>query len=170
MAGDGGGDARLECLKIFILLVLLHPGRRQLDDLGEHPFEARGVQTDGRRLDCQSLRPKWLDLEPISLQFVGYFGEYHHLPRLELHKQGHQEPLALHVFYIPLAQDLFEQDALVGDVLVDDPESVFAGGQNERLAELAECLQRPQMIEVLGGLLGLDLGCGLGGREGGAEA
>ena len=43
-------------------------------------------------------------------------------------------------------------------MLVDDPQSVVAGGQNERLAQLPQRAQRAQMVEVGGGLLGLDQG------------
>ena len=43
-------------------------------------------------------------------------------------------------------------------MLVDDPQAVFAGGQNEGLAQLAQRTQRAQLVQVGGGLLGLDQG------------
>jgi hypothetical protein len=45
----------------------------------------------------------------------------------------------------------------VGDVLVDDPEAVFASGQNERLAELAQRLEGAEVVQVLRRLLGFHL-------------
>jgi hypothetical protein len=37
-----------------------------------------------------------------------------------------------------LAENFFEQDALVGDVLVDDPEAIGSGGNDEAVVELAD--------------------------------
>ena len=39
-----------------------------------------------------------------------------------------------------LAEDFLEEDALVGDVLIDDPEAFFVGGEDEGVAKLAERL------------------------------
>ena len=47
-------------------------------------------------------------------------------------------------------------------MLVDDPQSIVACGQNERLAQLPERLERAQVVEAGGGLLGFDQGCGRG--------
>src|ERR1035437_488734 len=43
-------------------------------------------------------------------------------------------------------------------MLVDDPQAVVAGGQNEGLAQLPQRPERAQVVEVGGGLLGLDQG------------
>ena len=52
------------------------------------------------------------------------------------------------MFGVALAEDFFEEDALVGDVLVDDPEAFFVGGQDEGVAELAEGLEGGEGVEV----------------------
>ena len=43
----------------------------------------------------------------------------------------------LHAAGGAVCQNLLEQDALVGHVLVDDPEAVAAGGNDEALVDLA---------------------------------
>ncbi len=42
--------------------------------------------------------------------------------------------------------DLLEEDALVGHVLVDDRQALFVGGDDERVAELAERHHRPEQL------------------------
>src|SRR5262249_24370713 len=50
----------------------------------------------------------------------------------------HHELLSLRCAVGTIAQDFLEQDALVGYVLVDDPEPIGAGGTDEALADLTE--------------------------------
>ena len=47
-----------------------------------------------------------------------------------------------HALDLARAQDFLEEHALVGDVLIDDPQSFVVDGENERLAHLAEGLER----------------------------
>ncbi|HTC74092.1 MAG TPA: hypothetical protein VK684_00860 [Edaphobacter sp.] len=54
---------------------------------------------------------------------------------------------------VAIAKDLFEEDALVGYVLVDYPEAFFVGGEDEGVAELAEGLEGGEGGEGVG-LLG----------------
>ena len=61
-------------------------------------------------------------------------------------------------FHLAVAENLFKQHPLVGHVLVDDPEPVFAGGEDERIPQLAQRPERAELVQGPGGLLGLDLG------------
>ena len=56
----------------------------------------------------------------------------------QLEHDRHQQPLLLHPAGGLLPQHLLEQDALVRHVLVDDPEAVAAGGDDEALVDLAQ--------------------------------
>ena len=56
--------------------------------------------------------------------------------------------MALHFFNLSIAQNFFKKNAFVGHVLVDNPQSVLAGGQNEGLAELRQRPERGQVVEV----------------------
>ena len=49
---------------------------------------------------------------------------------------------------VAFAQDLFEEHALVRDVLVDDPEAFIVDGEDEGVAQLAERLERGERVEV----------------------
>ena len=77
-------------------------------------------------------------------------GEGDHLRGQEIDQQGHEQALALDLFGVALAQDLFKEDALVGDVLVDDPEAFVVDGEDEGVAQLAEGLEGGERAE--GGL------------------
>ena len=71
---------------------------------------------------------------------------------------GISRPLALDFFHLAVAQDFFKKHSFVCDVLVNDPQAVVAGGQNEGFAQLAEGFERAEMVEGGGGLLGFDEG------------
>ena len=44
-------------------------------------------------------------------------------------------------------------------MLVNDPQTVFSGGKNERFAQLTQRTQRAKLVKVGCGLLGLDHSC-----------
>ena len=71
-----------------------------------------------------------------------------HLVWLQIDQHGHQQPLTLDALDFALAQDLLEEHALVGDMLVDDPEALVVDGENERLAQLPQRLERCERVEV----------------------
>ncbi len=62
----------------------------------------------------------------------------------EIEQQRHQKLLALHAALSLLPQDFFEQNALVRDMLVDDPKAVASGRDDEAVVNLAE---RPKIGE-----------------------
>ena len=116
-------------------------------------------QADRSGLDCKCLRAKGFYLKAISLQFVGNLSKNHHLPRLQLDQQGHQQALALDLLYLAIAQNLFKKHSFVCHMLVDDPEAILSGGQDEGLAKLSQRPQGAELVEVGGSLFGFDLGC-----------
>jgi len=79
-----------------------------------------------------------LGLETGGVQLVGDARVIDLLFGGELQNQRHQQALHLHAAGGALLHHLLEEDALVSDVLVDDPESVAAGGDDETLVDLAE--------------------------------
>ena len=90
------------------------------------------------------------------LEFVGDLGEDGLLRRSKFKDDGHQKALAFDFLRGTLFQDAFKQDALVGDVLVDDPESVFVYGEDERVTDLSQRTQRRER-----GQRGIFFGCGV---------
>ena len=62
----------------------------------------------------------------------------------ELQNQRHEQALHLDASGGALLHHLFEQNALVRHVLVDNPQAVAAGGEDEAFVDLAE---RPQIGE-----------------------
>ena len=75
------------------------------------------------------------------MQFVGDARVVDLLLGRELQDQRHQQALHLHAAGGALLHHLLEQDALVRHVLVDDPQAVAAGGDDEALVDLAERAQ-----------------------------
>ena len=82
---------------------------------------------------------------------------------LQLHQQRHEQALALDAFHLAVPEDLLKKHPFVCNMLVDDPQSIVAGGQNEGLAKLAERLERAETVEGGGCLFGFDQGGGCGG-------
>ena len=66
-------------------------------------------------------------------------------------------------FHLAVAEDLLKKHSLVCNVLVDDPQSIVTGSQNEGVPQLAERLERAKAVEGIGGLLGFNEGCRGGG-------
>jgi hypothetical protein len=99
-------------------------------------------ETDRRGLDGEGAGTKGLGFESVAIEFLRDLGEGDHLGGEEVDQQRHEEALALDLLGVAVAQDLFEEDALVGDMLVDEPEALFVGGEDEGVAELAEGLER----------------------------
>ena len=77
-------------------------------------------------------------------------GEGDHLRGEQVDEERHEEALALDLFGVALAEDFFEEDALVGYVLVDDPEAFFVGGEDEGVAELAQGFEGGEGVEGVG--------------------
>ena len=150
VAGDGGGDATAAGLRVFTLLVAVGDG----EDLFEHVLEFDTFQADGGGFDGEGAGAEGLDFEAVAVEFFGDLGEGDHLGGEEIDEQGHEETLALDLLGIAFAEDLFEEDALVGYVLVDDPEAFFVGGEDEGVAELAQGLEGGEGGEGVGLLWG----------------
>ncbi len=78
-----------------------------------------------------------LGFEARRFQVAGDSFVFHLLSRSQLKNDGEQKALLLDASSLHLRQHLFEQNALVGDVLIDDPKAVAAGGDDEAIVELA---------------------------------
>ncbi len=81
-------------------------------------------------------------------KFFGNLRKNHHLPGFELDQQGHQQALALDFLDLAVAQNFFKKNTFVCHMLVDDPQAVVAGGQDEGLAQLAEGPQRARWLRL----------------------
>jgi hypothetical protein len=79
-----------------------------------------------------------LGLETVVLQFVGYFSKDGLLGRGQFENDWHEQALAFHFLCHALPQDAFEQDSLMGYVLVDDPEAIFVYCEDKRIADLSQ--------------------------------
>jgi len=158
VAGHAGGDAAAVCLRVFSLPVAVRDG----EDLFEHALELDAFEASRGGFDGEGAWAEGLSFEAVAVEFVGDLGEGDHLSGEEVDEQRHEEPLALDLLGVAFAQDLFEEDALVRDVLVDDPETFFVGGKNEGVAELAERLECGEGGEGVGLLGGRFVVCGFG--------
>jgi len=148
VAGDGGGDAGAEGDKGFCGRPFVGVGGGLIDDLAEGPLELCAFQSHRGSFDCKCLRTKGFHLEAIALKLLGDLREDDHLGRFELDQKRHQQALALDALDLAVVEDFLEQNALVGDVLIDDPEAIFARSEDEGFSELAEGSERAQMIEI----------------------
>ena len=94
----------------------------------------RGLHRDGAIAER-------LGLEARCVQFLGDARVIDLLLRRELQDHRHQQPLHFHASGGALFQHLLEQNALMRHVLVDDPQPVASGGDDEALVDLAERAQ-----------------------------
>ena len=111
------------------------------EDLFKHAFELAAFEADGSGLDGERARAEGLGFEAVAVELFGDGSEGDHLGGEEFDEDGHEEALTLDAFGGALAHDFFEEDAFVGDVLVDDPEALFVDGEDEGVAELTEGLE-----------------------------
>ena len=124
MAGDTGRDAAAAGFGVFGLPVAIGDG----EDFFEHALEFDSFETDRGGFDGEGAGAEGFGFEAVAVQFSGDLGEGDHLCGKEVDEQWHEEALALNLFGVAFAEDLFEKNAFVGYVLVDDPEALFVGG------------------------------------------
>ena len=147
VAGDGGGDAGAGGFEV----VGLGGGSGLLEDFMDHALELAAGEAGGRGFDGDGVGAEGLGFAAVVLQFRGNGGEDDHLLGKQVDEHGHEEALALDAFRLALAEDFFEENALVGDVLIDDPEAFIVGGEDEGFAELAQGFERGEGVEGGGG-------------------
>ena len=107
----------------------------------------------GGCLHRDGARAEGFDLEAVAIQFVGDFGEDRHLARRQLDDERHQQLLPLGRFCQSLLADFLEQNALVRDVLIDDPQSLRIDGQDKRIANLPDRLEGGQRLQTDGSIV-----------------
>ena len=146
MAGHAGGDAAAAGFGVFGLLVAVGDG----EDLFEHVFELDAFEAYRGGLDGEGAGAEGFGFKAVAFELFVDLGEGDHLGGQEVDEERHEEALALDLLGVALAEDLFEEDALVGYVLVDDPETFFVGGEDEGVAELAERLESGEGGEGVG--------------------
>ena len=78
--------------------------------------------------------------KPLARKLFGNFFVDDQLARRKLENHGHQHALALDFSGATRFEVLLEQDALVGYVLVDDPQTFAIHRDDETGADLAERL------------------------------
>ena len=122
----------------------------------EHAFELPAFEADGRGLDGEGARAEGLTSKPLRSSSSAIAAKSTIWAGVRSMSSGMSRRWRWTRSTVALAQDFFEEDAFVRDVLVDDPEAVFVGGEDEGLAELAEGLEGGEGVE----------GVGSGGRRG----
>ena len=107
----------------------------------QHSFDLGRIDPSRGNFDRHAARPEGLDLETVLGKLIGYLREHRQLGRRKFEDQRHEQALAFHSLGGALFHDLFEEYALVGHVLVDDPESFVVDREDEGLADLAKRLE-----------------------------
>ena len=105
------------------------------------------LRPDGRGFDGDGVGAEGLGFAAIAFQLRGERGEDHHLLGKQVDEHRHEEALAFDALSLALAEDFLEEDALVGDMLIDDPEAFVVGGEDEGFAELAQRFEGGEGVE-----------------------
>src|SRR3954467_7773519 len=146
MARDGSRDAMAASLRVFILLFTVGDG----EDFFEHALKLAAFETYGGSLDGDGLRAEGFSLKAVAFELVGESRECDHLRREKVDEQGHEETLTLDALYVAIAKYLLEEYALVGYVLVDDPEAFVVDGEDEGVTKLPQGTKCSKVIEGAG--------------------
>ena len=109
------------------------------------------------------MRAKGFHFKTVVFELLGDASEDDHLFGLQFHKHGHEEALALDAFHLAFAEDLLKKHPLVCNVLVDDPQAIVSGSEDEGVPQLAQWLEGAKAVEGIGGLFGFNEGCCGGG-------
>jgi len=148
VAGDRGGDAGAGGFEV----VGLRGGAGLLKDFKDHALQFCTAKAGRRGFDGDGVGAEGLGFAAVAFQLRGERREDHHLLGEQVDQHRHKEALAFDALSLALAEDFFEEHALVGDMLIDDPEAFVVGGEDEGLAQLAEGFERGKGVEG---------GCGL---------
>ncbi len=108
----------------------------------QHVLDIASVNSRRRDFNGDAARPEGLRFKTIAGQFVGNFSEHCLLSGREFENQWHQQTLAFNFLCATLLQNLFEEHALMGHVLVNDPQPFPVHRQDERLPNLAQRFKR----------------------------
>ena len=130
VAGHAGGDAAAAGFGVFRLLKTIVYG----EDVFDHEFELAAFKAYRRGLDGEGAGAEGLGFKAVAFKLFCDAGEGDHLGGQKVNEEGHEEALALDLLSVALAQDFFEEDALMGDVLIDDPEAFLVDGEDEGIA------------------------------------
>ncbi len=140
MAGDRSRNSGTYLFQIQRLLF----ARELIQQFMQHILDRGCFHSRRGDFHRNAARAKWLGLESIAGQFIRNFLKNSLLRRGQLQHDRHQQSLAFHLHGCSLLQHSFKQDALMGDVLIHNPESVFIHGENKRVPDLPQRLQRAQ--------------------------
>ena len=150
VTGDTGSNPRPDFFQVDLLLFALE----LVEELVQHAFHVGSLHAAWRGLHGDGSRPERLGIEAVDAEFVADLGEDRLLCRRELDDDRHQETLRLDLCGGTLPQHFFEQNTLMSDVLVDDPQTFGARGQDEAVAHLAQRSERCERSDIFRGFFG----------------
>ncbi len=147
-AGDGGADVAAD----FVERGPAEFAFGGFENLEKDLFDVAGF--DGRRGggDGDSAIAEGFAIEAAQAEFVGDLRVFELLAGGELDDHRHEQRLLFHVAGGALAQHLFEENAFVSDVLIDDPKPIATGGEDEAFVELAEGAEIFENVERVDGV------------------
>ncbi len=105
--------------------------KHQLFDFGRAHARGRAFHRDGAVAER-------LRIETRTLQLIGDARIFDLLAGRQIEQNRHQKLLAFHAALRLLAQHFLEQNALVRHVLIDDPQAIAPGRDDEAVVNLAE--------------------------------
>src|ERR1017187_5226386 len=143
VARNAGGDAGSNLFQVQHLFLALE----LIQDFMQHVLDVARRNSGRRGLDGDGARAERFHFKAVAVQFVADLREDGHLARGQLDDERHQQLLLFGRLGQAQLADFFEQNAFVGDVLVDDPQALRIDRQDERVANLANGTKRTQRIQ-----------------------
>src|SRR4051795_11349366 len=109
-------------------------------------FTFSRIEHGWKRREAHAVTAELFDLESELLERRGVRDEGLSLGRRQVDEQRRQKPLAFERTGGQLLHDLFEQHALVRDMLVDDRDPLVVDRNDEGVAKLAKRAHRPDRL------------------------
>src|SRR5579871_5428826 len=109
-----------------------------VENFGEKFFGVGCLDASRHGLNSDAARAHGLNFETVGRQFFCDFLEDDDLARREFEDKRHEHALRFNFAGAACSEVLFEEDAFVRDVLVDDPQAFAVDGDDEAGADLTE--------------------------------
>ena len=120
--------------------------RSEISRISNSTFStSAGADSRRRRFHRDGAVAERLGFKSQGVQFIGDARIFDLLRRAEADHQGHQQTLRFDAAVRARGQHLLEQNPLMRDVLIDDPQPVAPRGDDEAVVNLA---QRPQIASA----------------------
>jgi len=143
-AGDGGGHRTPQIVERGFAQFPLG----DFKNLKDHFFDIARADAGRGGLHCHRAVAEGFGIETQGVELFGNTRIFQLLRRSQLNHQRHQQALRLDRIASTRGENLLEQNPFMGHVLIDDPESIATGSDDEAVVNLTHGAKIAQGVET----------------------